>query len=97
MPEREPIVEEGRMPPGKAIAVKERSASDTTTRKADWAEGAAREPGMRKAAAHTAKAMSGKSMSGKSMATKAMPATKTVSAKSPMAAATAAVSSSPSR
>jgi hypothetical protein len=91
MPEREPIVEEHRMPPGKAIAVEERSASDPTTRKADWAEAAAREPGMRKAAAHSTKAMSGKSMASKTMATK------TVSAKSPMAAATAAVSSSPSR
>ena len=88
MPEREPIVEEGRMT-GKAIAVEERRASDAATRKADGAEAAAREPGMRKAAAHSAKAVSGK-------ATETV-ATKTVSAAKSSVAATAAVSSSPSR
>ena len=97
MSEREPIVEEGRMP-GKAIAVEERRASDAATRKADGAEAAARKPGMRKATAHSAKAVSGKAVSTKS--TKAMSAetmaTKTMSAKASMTA-TAAVSPSPSR
>jgi len=103
MSEREPIVEESRMP-GKAIAVEERRASDAATRKADGAEAAAREPGMRKAAADSAKAMSTKAVSTKAVSTKSTKAmaaetmaTKTVPAAKPSMAATAAVSSSPSR
>jgi hypothetical protein len=66
MPEREPIVDENRMPPGKAIAVDECSASDTAARKADAAE-----PGMCKAAAHSSEAMSTETMAAKPMPTKA--------------------------
>jgi hypothetical protein len=67
MPEREPIVDENSMPPGKAIAVDERRASNTATRKADMADAAAREAGMRKAAAHSSKAVSTKTMAAETM------------------------------
>ena len=56
MPERKPIVEEDGMPPGEAIAVEERTASDTPTREA---------------ATHSAKAMPTKTVStSKTMSTK---------------------------
>jgi hypothetical protein len=90
MSEREPVVEEHRMPPGKAIAVHERCASDAAARKADATEAGVRETGTRKTAAHSAKAVSAEAMSTKTMSTK------TMAAKSSMAATTA-VTSSPSR
>ena len=87
MPERKPIVDENRMPPGKTIAVDERGAADTPVREADAAEAAAREAGMGKAAARKATAHSTEAVSTKTVAAETMPT------KAPMAT-TAAVSPS---